>query len=366
MAEVLDWRRVDDVTAFARFAARALRRGYVMVFPTETGYVAAACLLRDEAVTRLLDVGDRPVELAVAADAVSDWLPGLGPAARRLARRFWPGPLTLACGEGASEGLTARLAPGIREQIQINGILHVRYPAHESLRETVGWLAGPVAMRAIPSGSSDAFTARQALDSAEELCNLVIDDGTCRHRQSATLVEAAGSDWTVTRAGVLSEELIRQQMATLIVFVCTGNTCRSPLAESICKKALADRLACQVEELPARGYRVISAGMAAVAGMPAADEAVAVAGAFGADLSGHASRSLTAELAGQADHLFVMTGGHLHALRQHLGASAGCLLSPDGEEIDDPIGQPREVYESCAAQMRAHIESRVAEILGRV
>jgi protein-tyrosine-phosphatase len=115
--------------------------------------------------------------------------------------------------------------------------------------------------------------------------------------------------------------------------------------------------------LPERGYRVISAGMAAVPGMPAADEAVAVARAFGADLGGHASRPLTAELIAQADHLFVMTGGHLRALRQQT-AGAGCLLSPGGEDIDDPIGQPREVYESCARQMHGHIAARVAEVVG--
>jgi protein-tyrosine phosphatase len=363
MAEVLDWRRVDDLAAFARFAAQALRRGYVVAFPTETGYAAAACLLRDEAVARLLDVGDRPIELAVGSESVRDWLPGLSPVGRRLTRRFWPGPLTLACGDGSEHGLATRLAPGIREQVQSDGVLHLRHPAHESLRDTVGWLAGPLALRAIPAGTGDALSARQALASAGDLCNLLIDDGSCRHAQPATVVELKGDDWRVSRPGVLSDELIRQQMATLIVFVCTGNTCRSPLAESLCKQALAGRLGCSVEELPARGYRVVSAGMAAVAGMPAADEAVAVAQALGADLSRHASRPLTAELASQADHLFVMTSGHLRALTEHLrGSVRARLLSPEGVDVDDPIGQALEVYESCARQMLAYVEARLAEL----
>src|SRR5215212_8914333 len=105
MAEVLDWGRVDDADAFCRFAAQALRRGYVVAFPTETGYVACASALQDEAASRLFDVGDRPVELAVTAETVRDWFPGLSGVGRRLARRFWPGPLTLASGEKLDAGL---------------------------------------------------------------------------------------------------------------------------------------------------------------------------------------------------------------------------------------------------------------------
>ena len=57
------------------------------------------------------------------------------------------------------------------------------------------------------------------------------------------------------------------------VFVCTGNTCRSPLAEGLCKKLLAERLGCPAEELPQRGFLVISAGIAAMMGGEAAAEA---------------------------------------------------------------------------------------------
>lgn len=365
MAEVLDWGRIDDVAGFSRFAAQALRRGYVVAFPTEVGYVACASALRDEAMSRLDDVGDRPIEVAATAETVGDWFVGLSAVGRRLARRFWPGPLTLACGEGLAEGLASRLAPGIREGVQKEGVLHVRHPGHDALRLAAGWLAAPLVMRAIPSGQGDALNARQALASAGDRCNLVIDDGPCRHAHPATAVELKDGGWRIRRPGIVSEELIRQQMATLIVFVCTGNTCRSPMAEAICKKVLADRLACTVDELPARGYRIISAGMAAAPGMPAAEEAVSVAKALGADLSRHSSRPLSAELVAQADHLFVMTQGHLRTLVGHLGeASNADLLSPEGEDVDDPIGQSAEVYQACAARMRAFVEARLAAIVG--
>ena len=103
--------------------------------------------------------------------------------------------------------------------------------------------------------------------------------------------------------------MLQQQAACLVVFVCTGNTCRSPLAEALCKARLAERLGCTAADLPGRGFHVYSAGLAAMTGGPAAEEAVDVARAYGADLTTHASRPLTADLAAQADYLVAMTRG---------------------------------------------------------
>jgi protein-tyrosine-phosphatase len=139
-----------------------------------------------------------------------------------------------------------------------------------------------------------------------------------------------------------------------IVFVCTGNTCRSPMAEAIGKKLLADRLGCSIDELPAKGFTVLSAGLAAGAGLPAAEEAVAIAEAIGVDLSKHQSRLLTPELAAEATHLLGMTRGHVQAIEDMLGVKAR-LLSPEGDDVEDPIGQPFAVYEQCAYQMAGYI-----------
>jgi protein-tyrosine phosphatase len=149
-----------------------------------------------------------------------------------------------------------------------------------------------------------------------------------------------------------------------VVFVCTGNTCRSPLAEALCKKRLADRLGCAVQELPALGFFVLSAGLAAMMGGAAAPEAVEVAGTFGADLEGHRSRPLTPELAAQADYLVVMTRSHARSLRQQfprLGAQPR-LLHPGGEDIADPIGCDKPVYEQCGQQIWQYLEGLVAQL----
>src|SRR5262245_13690372 len=99
-----------------------------------------------------------------------------------------------------------------------------------------------------------------------------------------------------------------------VLFVCTGNTCRSPLAEAVCKRLLAERLGCRVSELPARGYVIESAGVATWGGMPASPEAESAGRSVGADLSGHRSRPVDPALLARATDVIAMTAGHAAVL----------------------------------------------------
>ncbi len=135
-----------------------------------------------------------------------------------------------------------------------------------------------------------------------------------------------------------------------ILFVCTGNTCRSPLAEALCKHHLAAKLGCRVEELPERGFIVQSAGLAAAFGQPAAHEAITVAQELGADLSQHRSQPITEQLILEATNIFVMTRSHLLLLIDYFPDRGSTMrtLSPSGLDLDDPIGCDLPVYRNCA------------------
>jgi tRNA threonylcarbamoyl adenosine modification protein (Sua5/YciO/YrdC/YwlC family) len=369
MAEVLDWQNTSDPRELAQRAAQALGAGRLVAFPTETVYGLAASALDSEAVARLhrLKGGyDRLLPLAVRGpgDAL-DWLPGLSGLGRRLARRCWPGPLTLVSGDGVEAGLAGRLPEPVRRRVAPAGKIGLRTPAHDALLRTLRRLAGPlVFVSADRPGQAEPVWPEQVLVNLGDDVDVLVADGPSRFGRPATVVEVEGDRWSVVREGVVSAALVQRQSACLIVFVCTGNTCRSPLAEVLCKKLLTERLGCAAEELPQRGFLVLSAGLAAMMEGAAAEEAVRVAGAYGADLSSHRTRSLTADLVAQADHVVGMTQGHVHAVAgqfPNLGPRPR-LLDPDGGDVADPVGGEHAVYEECAEQLWRHLQRFVAEL----
>jgi protein-tyrosine-phosphatase len=292
-------------------------------------------------------------------------VPALSSLGRRLARRCWPGPVTLVCRDGVDDGLASRLPEPVRRHVCSDGNLRLCVPQHEALATTLQLLPGPLVLTsARRDGEPEAMRADQVLHSLPDDGALVIDDGPSRTNLPPTEVRIDQNQWDVLREGVVPRDELERQTICLIVFVCTGNTCRSPMAEALCKQLLAERLQCPVEELGQRGFLVLSAGMAAMMGDTAAPEAVAAVRAFGADLSEHISRPLSPDLVIQADYLIAMTQGHLSLLAARF-PRPGCrprLLCADGSDVADPIGGEQAVYRECAQSIYRQLEALLPEI----
>ncbi len=149
---------------------------------------------------------------------------------------------------------------------------------------------------------------------------------------------------------------------TTILFVCTGNTCRSPMAQVIAQQVLAQQRGMTINELEAKGFRIISAGVFAGEGSPASDEAIQAMQKEGLDLTNHRSRMLTAELLREADRVYCMTQSHkktVLAMMPELGQRVMCLDAAG--DIIDPMGSSLSEYQRCAGQIRAAIAARFKE-----
>jgi protein-tyrosine-phosphatase len=149
----------------------------------------------------------------------------------------------------------------------------------------------------------------------------------------------------------------------LFLFVCSGNTCRSPMAANIANAEIAARLGIPFESLETVNVRALSAGVTARVGAPLTEEAAEVLRSLSVPVQPHAARSLTRELADEAEVIFCMTSAHRQAVVEMLPSVAGKTYCLDAEtDVADPIGKGMAAYVACAQQIQSLVRLRLNEI----
>lgn len=346
----------------------ALRAGQLAVIPTETLYGLCADATHPGAVEHLREltragdrtsVGDEPLTWhAPHADAVLDALEVPVPVQRRLLRRLLPGPVRFLIEQTPDRLAHVRRKLGVAPGVIDNGReVAIRVPDHPIALEVLMRVARPIVadrLGAAPGLAPDLGRTIGTLP--PDIAS--IDAGPTRHGQPSTTVRLLRSGaFKVLREFAVDSATVMRAMTRTVLFVCSGNTCRSPMASALLRDALADR--------PEDGIstEVRSAGASAFGGSPASPEAIEAMARLGIDLTTHRSAALTRELVRNAERVYTMTEAHrLAVLTLDPTADDRVLpLDPEGD-VPDPYGGDIDQYVQTAERLLRLVKSRLAEL----
>ena len=191
-----------------RYAADVLRHDGLVAFPTDTVYGVGALVWREAAVQRLYTVKGRSTDKAIAvlvaqSGDLDTIAAALTPAAQQIARRFWPGPLTLVVPRH----------PQLPKAVSALPTVGVRQPDHPVTQQLLQ-LTGPLAVTsANRSGEANTLTAQEVLVQLDGRIDLILDGGRVNGGVPSTVVDVTGAEPVILRAGPVSAEDIRAALS---------------------------------------------------------------------------------------------------------------------------------------------------------
>jgi L-threonylcarbamoyladenylate synthase len=352
-------------------AATVVNAGGLVAFPTETVY-GIACRVKTNSLNRLDGLKGQRTEkyytLHISQkNEVIKYVPTIGIKAQKLIRNAWPGPLTVVFKLDKQDMYKQEknFKREVFEGLYKDSSIGIRCPDNAIASTLLRLIHYPVvAPSANITGQSPAIEPEHVLAQLSDQIEVLLDAGPCKYKKSSTVVKVGKKELEVLRSGVFSQTELQALSTVQFLFVCTGNTCRSPMAEGVFRKYLAEKLECEVDYLEKIGYRVSSAGVINMAGATASAEAIEACESKGVNIRGHKSKVLSPELIKESDFIFAMEQVHCDWVNKLCSESESkCRLLAEDQEIVDPIGQTQGFFNNCAVSIEKAVKQRIDEFV---
>jgi tRNA threonylcarbamoyl adenosine modification protein (Sua5/YciO/YrdC/YwlC family) len=336
-----------------------LNQGGIVALPTDTVYGLAVDATNETAVdklSRLKGRGSKPYTLFIPKHKLDQYALVVK---KKIIDYFLPGPLTVL------------LKPsGIVNLPRTGDRMGIRVPQNPLIARLLNDFSRPLAVTsANRSGEPELVSAYEIVEHLTDV-ELVVDGGKLTGPVS-TVLDLTTTPATVVRKGgipILEIDKVQGRKTALaeglqfnVLFVCTGNTCRSPMAMGLLKTMVGpDKIA------------VRSAGMNAVNGNPAAQNSIDIVREHGGKIDEHRTQDLTPDLTQWADLILVMEFRHYEYVLQFAPEAVPKIFllkeykrNTRYNEIADPIGQDLEAYRRSALDMMPSLQFIARDIMGR-